>query len=159
MTGIACYISWLLWSMFNQTFGCKTLSNGADAVHALEQYAKDGHLQSTSLLGTYNINDFCTRFPHEETVQALEDFLHRYDIQQLQDEIGESLTSETIITLARLVLDNQFFVYENKLYQQIKGGVSGSLLTISLAFIYMFHCRPKLVTSLMNNKDQELFAR
>jgi len=157
--GITCYLNRLLWSIFNQTFGCKTFSNGADAVHALEQYAKDGHLRSTSLLATFNINDFCTQFPHEENINALEDFLNRYGIQQPQDEIDESLTNETIIKLVRLVLTNQFFVYENKLYQQIKGGASGSLLTIPLAFIYMFHCQSTLMTTLINNKDNELFGR
>lgn len=145
--------------MFNHKFGCQTFSNGADAVHALEQYAKDSHLKSTSLFASFNINEFCTRFPHDETIQALEDFLHCYDIQQLNDEIGESLSSATIIHLVRLTLANQYFVYGNKLYQQIQGGASGSLLTIPLALIYMFHCRPTLVTCLMNNKNQELFGR
>lgn len=158
-TGIAYYLSRLFWSMFNETFGCKTFSNGADVVHALEQYAKEGHLRSTSLLASLNINEFCTRFPHEKTIKALEDFLYRYDLETLQDETGDNLPREIIIRLARLVLANQFFVYGNKLYQQIEGGASGSLLTIPLALIYMFHCRPILVTSLMKNKDHELLGR
>ncbi len=156
--GIMRYLSRLLWSIFNQAYGCKTFSNGADAVHALEQYAKDGHLRSTSLLATFNVNDFCTRFPHEETIKALEHFLNVHGSQQ-QDEVGESLTNEIIIQLVRLVLDNQYFVYEDKLYQQIKGGASGSPLSIPLACIYMFHCRSALMTALIDHKNDELFGR
>ena len=156
--GITCYLSRLLWLIFNRAYGCKTFSNGADAVHALEQYVKDGHLRSTTLFATFNVNDVCTRYPHEETINALKDFLNSCGTEQ-QDEFGDNLTNEIIIQLVRLVLDNQFFVYQNKLYQQIKGSASGSLLTIPLACIYLLHCQPTLMTALANNKNDQLFGR
>ncbi|CAF1322746.1 unnamed protein product [Adineta steineri] len=152
------YLSHLLWSIFNRVYGCKTFFNGADAVHALEQYVKNGHLQSITFLATFNINNICTRFPHDETIKALENILNIHG-SQLQDEVGECLSNVVILQLIHLVLDNQFFVYQNKLYQQIKGSASGSLLTIPLACIYMFHCQSTFEMALINNKNNELFGR
>ena len=68
------------------------------------------------------------------------------------------LTNETIVRLVRLVLKNQYFVYQNQLFRQTMGGGSGSRVTLPLACIYMGHCLPGLITALSINKH-ELFAR
>jgi uncharacterized membrane protein len=73
----------------------------------------------------------------------------------------KDVTIEAIIQLIRLVLQNQFFIYENKLYQQIHGSASGSLVTIPLACIYLFYGQSlssSLTHCLINNKN-ELFGR
>ena len=143
--------------MFNQITHCKTFSNGDDIVHALGEHVKQGHLHATTHFVTFNINDICTKFSHETVIKALETFLNIYGSEF--GTVAEGLTNEIIIQLVRLVLQNQFFIYENNLYQQIYGGASGSLLTIPLACIYLFFGQSSLLTHRLTNNTNELFGR
>jgi hypothetical protein len=156
------YLSDILWSMFNQVIGCKTFSNGDDLVYALEKHVKHGHhLHKNTQFVTFNINDICTKFSHEIVIQALENFLHIHESELHLIMTEKDVTIEAIIQLIRLVLQNQFFIYENKLYQQIHGSASGSLVTIPLACIYLFYGQSlssSLTHCLINNKN-ELFGR
>ncbi|CAF5128779.1 unnamed protein product, partial [Rotaria sp. Silwood1] len=56
-----------------------------------------------------------------------------------------------------LVLDEQYFIYSYKLYQQTAGSASGSSLTIPLVYIYLFYWQPDLLEDLINKN--ELFFR
>ena len=151
---ISRYLSDVLWSILDQTIGCKTLTNESDAVLALESYRQQGHLRPTTLFATFNVHHLCTMFPHEVTINALEELLEAHGSEQ--QTCG--LTNETIVRLVRLVLKNQFFVYQNQVYRQTIGGGSGSLVTLPLACIYLFHRLPGLITGLSNSKH-ELLAR
>jgi hypothetical protein len=148
--------------MFNQVTHCQTFSNGDDIVYALEQHVKHGYpLHQNTQFITFNINEICTKFSHERIIEALEKFLHFHESELHSIMTEKGLTIETIIQLTRLVLQNQFFIYENKLYQQIHGSASGSLLTIPLACIYFFYGQSSLLAlihCLINNPD-ELFGR
>jgi len=152
--------------MFNQVTGCKTFANGSDdIVYAMEQYVKQGYLHETTQLVTFNIHDICTKFSHESVIKALETFLnyiHQPEFEKtMTDNIAEGLNNETIIQLVRLVLQNQFFIYDNKLYQQTDGSASGSLLTLPLACIYLFYDQSLsfIDTLINNNKNNEIFGR
>jgi hypothetical protein len=152
--GISRYLSHVLWSIIDQTIGCKTFTSEADAVLALEVHRNEGHLRPSTLFATFNVHHVCTMFPHDVTINALEQLLDAHvSVLQTND-----LTNETIVRLVRLVLKNQFFVYQHQLYRQTIGGGSGSLLTRPLACIYMFHCLPALMMALSNNKC-EIFGR
>ncbi len=148
--------------MFNQVTGCKTFSNSDDLVYSLEQHIKHGYpLQQNTQFITFNINEICTKFSHELAIQALETFLHFHDDELHSVMTENDLTIETIIQLTRLVLQNQFFIYENKLYQQIHGSASGSLLTIPLACIYFFYGQSSILSLIhcFINNPNELFGR
>ena len=151
---ISRYLSHVLCSILDQTIGCKTFTNESDVVLALESYRQQGHLRPTALFATFNIHHVCTMFPHEVTINALEELLEA----QGSEQQTRGLTNETIARLVRLVLKNQFFVYQNQLYRQTIGSGSGSLVTLPLACIYLFHCLPGLITALSNSKH-ELLAR
>ncbi|CAF1651422.1 unnamed protein product [Rotaria magnacalcarata] len=70
-----------------------------------------------------------------------------------------SLVNEAIVQLVRLVLRNQFFIYKNKLYQQVYGNASESLIIIPLVCIYLFYGQStSLIQTLRNNKN-EAFGR
>ena len=158
------YLSSILWSMFNQVTGCKTFVNCSDdIVYTMEQYIKHGYLHETTQFVTFNINDICTKFSHESVIKALETFLnsiHQSEFKTMTTNISEGLTNETIIKLVRLVLQNQFFIYDNKLYQQTYGGASGSLLTLPLACIYLFYGQTlSFIDTLAKNKNKEVFGR
>ena len=143
--------------MFNQITGCKTITNRYHVVYTLEEYTKHGYLRTTTYFITFNIINICTKFSHEKAIKALEHFLHIYGSEL--HTVTEGLSKETIIQLVRFILKNQFFIYENKLYQQTHGNASGSLLTIPLACIYLFFGESSLsIQTIMKNK-QELFGR
>ncbi|CAF1156420.1 unnamed protein product [Didymodactylos carnosus] len=154
--GIARYLRDLLWSIFHQLTGCLTLSNGANLVQAFELYSEKGYLQSTNLFTSFNINEFCNKFSHQVMIKALEHFLRTYGTEDNM----HGLTIDTIIKLVSLVLQNQFFVYQDKLYEQTMGSASGLPLTIPLACIYIFYCQPTLLTALIVQQENqnELFG-
>lgn len=150
-------LSELLWSMFDRVTHCQKFTQAADVVQALELYAERNLLHPTTLFVTFTIDDICTVFPHRETFEALEHFLHIYALSDEEFQ-RQGMTIETILRLVRLVLENQYFVYNNELYQQIAGGASGSPLTLPLAYIYLCHWKPTLITTLIKN-TQDIFGR
>ena len=150
---IARHIQRILQPIYDEAAKSITFFKGVDAIDAIELYAQRGHLRSDTLFVTLRIHNLCTIFPHEQTIQALEQFLNIY----LPEREIQGMSIETIIQLARLVLENQLFLYNNSSYQQIKGCGSRSPLTRLLADIYMFYWQHDLVTSLMDKN--EIFGR
>ena len=55
------------------------------------------------------------------------------------------MTIDTLMKMARLVLDTNCFVYDEKYYRQIRGGAMGSPFTMTLANIYMLHWEQPLI--------------
>ena len=103
------------------------------------------------------MNDICTVFPHRETLDALKHFLNTYALSDEEFQ-QQGMTIETVMQLVRLVLENQYCVYNNKLYRQMGGAASGSPLTMPLAYIYLYHWKPTLMDAFMKS-TQELFGR
>ena len=110
---MARYLSRLLWSIIDQATGCQKFTSGADAILALERYTTSDHLRPTTLFATFNIHHVSKRFPHQEIIQALQRFLDAHRSEQLTDGLNHA----TIVELVRLVLQNQFFVYQNQLFR------------------------------------------
>lgn len=154
---ISDYLSDLLWSILDRVTHCQKFSEGADAIQALESYKQYNLLHPTTLFVTFTMDDLCVVFPHQETLKALEHFLYTYALFD-EEFLQQNISIETIMQLVHLVLNNQYFVYNNKLYRQNAGGASGSPLTIPLAYIYFFHCKPILMNMLMENRE-EIFGR
>ena len=71
--------------------------------------------------------------PQEESLKILAEFLHVHLCEKVNN-----LTIETIVELARIVLQVNAFVYNNKFYRQIIGGAMGSAFTLTLANIFMW---------------------
>ncbi len=71
--------------------------------------------------------------PRNGAIEALIRFLDKYSI----DRRSGILTIDTILRMARLVLDTNYFAYKHKYYQQIHGGAMGSAFTQVLANIYV----------------------
>jgi hypothetical protein len=152
--GIARYISRLLQPMYDQVSLSTTFFKETDAVHALEMYANQGLLLPTTLFATFHINDLCTIVSHEEIMQALERFLNEY---YTHAQYIHGITNDTIMKLVHLILQNQIFIFKNKVYRQIKGGTTSSPLTILLMNIYMFYWQENLVKIMLNKN--EIFGR
>jgi len=68
-----------------------------------------------------------------------------------------NMTIDVIMKMAHLVLNTNCFAFENKYYQQIRGGAMGSPLTMTLANIYMFEWEQPLIEH--QKSHSELYGR
>ncbi|CAF1454886.1 unnamed protein product, partial [Rotaria sordida] len=151
---ISRYLGRLLGLLFNDATYCKKFHKAYNIIHAMEFYQKSGQLRPTTLFASFNINDLCLNFSHQQVMDALEHFFNSYITS---DHLIQGMTISTIFQLVRLVLDEQYFIYNYKLYRQTAGGASGSSLTIPLAYIYLFYWQQNLLQDLINK--HELFFR
>jgi hypothetical protein len=71
--------------------------------------------------------------PQEEALAILAEFLREHGCEKV-----EKISIDTIVQLARLVLQENVFVYDKKYYRQIIGGAMGSPFTLTLANIFMW---------------------
>ena len=69
----------------------------------------------------------------KQSLKILGEFLHKYHCEKIN-----GISIDTIIELARIVLQENVFVYKNKFYRQIIGGAMGSAFTLTLANIFMW---------------------
>jgi hypothetical protein len=155
---IANYLASVLWSTLDRLTHCQKFYADADAVQALELYAQRQRLRSTTFFVTFTMDDLSTVFPHPQILAALDHFLCTYAFDDEEFQRAQ-ISVNTIVELVRLALESQYFVYENRLYRQVTGGASGSPLTLPLAYIYLYYCRPALLAALIVNQERELFGR
>ena len=78
--------------------------------------------------------------PQDETLDILIEFLQLHGSKRLN---GTDL--QTIRELASMVLQENVFVYGNKIYKQILGGAMRSSLTLTLANIFMWKWQQRIV--------------
>ncbi len=91
--------------------------------------------------------------PRQGALEALARFCIQYS---KQGKIG-TLSTDHIMKMARLILDNNYFVYNNKYYKQIRGGAMGSAFTQVLANIYMFEWEQDLIQ--YQTSHNEIYGR
>ncbi|CAF1117550.1 unnamed protein product [Rotaria sordida] len=152
--GISRYLGRLLGLLFNDATHCKKLRKAYNVIRAMEFYQKSGQLRPTTLFASFNIDNLCLNFSYQQVMNALEHFLNSYISS---DHSIQGMTISTILQLVRLVLDEQYFIYNYKLYRKTAGSASGPLLTIPLVYIYLFYCQQDLLEDLINTN--ELFFR
>ena len=90
--------------------------------------------------------------PQEESLTILAEFLRVHHC-----EIVNRISIDTIVELARIVLQANAFVYNNKFYRQIIGGAMGSAFTLTLANIFMWKWERQ--TILPKLASHELYGR
>ncbi|CAF3782409.1 unnamed protein product [Rotaria sp. Silwood1] len=106
-----------------------------------------------TLFAAVHVNDLCTLIPHEQLTEPLQHFLYDY----VPDGQVQGLTVDSIIELVRFVLQNQYFIFDNKICRQIKGCGSGQPFNHLLANIFMFYWQQDLVKTLVHKN--EIFDR
>ncbi|CAF5180539.1 unnamed protein product, partial [Rotaria sp. Silwood1] len=94
--GISRYLGRLLGLLFNDATYCKKFHKGYNVIHTMEFYQKSGQLRPTTLFASFNINDLCLNFSHQQVLDALENFLN--------SSIGSdhSIQGMTITTILQL---------------------------------------------------------
>ena len=78
--------------------------------------------------------------PQEESLNILIEFLREHGHTKVK-----GIGLETIRELASIVLKENVFVYEKKIYKQTTGGAMGSSFTLTLANIFMWKWQKELV--------------
>jgi hypothetical protein len=142
----------LIRPLFDEHVYQTTLIDGVHFVRRLELYVKLGLLKPTTYLCTSDVADLYTMLPQEESIGILRTFLVHFRYTHVR---GMSL--DGIEQLARLVLTENVFIYENKHYRQIKGGAMDSPFTLTLANIFIWHWEQKLVH--IQQESNELYGR
>ncbi|CAF1285889.1 unnamed protein product, partial [Rotaria sordida] len=142
-TGASHFLDRLLRPVFDRVAKQTTFVNGIDLVCQWENYRDSGHLLASTQFVTFDVSDLYTMIPRNGALEALGRFL----VQNSTRGKINNISVDTILKLARLVLDTNYFVYDNKYYRQIKGGAMGSPFTMTLANVYMLEWEQPLIKS------------
>jgi hypothetical protein len=154
MKGILHLINNLLQPLTEEKFHTKTFPTANEAIEKLIRYSNDFNLQPTTFFVTIHIHDLRTTLPHHLMIEALYNFFNYFVHNQ---EIN-GISTSTIIQLIQLILENQFCIYENKLYQQTCGSSINSPLITTLIDIYLFYWQYDLLRQL-NMMKNRFFGR
>jgi hypothetical protein len=152
-TGVSHFLDHVLRPIFDRVAKPTTFVNGIDLVRQLKKYRDSGYLLSSTQFITLDVTDLYTMIPRNGSLEALGRFLVQNSIK---GKIG-NLSVDTILQLARLVLDTNCFVYDNKYYRQIKGGAMGSPFTMTLANVYMLEWEQPLIE--LQRSQGEVYGR
>lgn len=151
--GVSHFLDLVLRPLYNQVAQSSTFVNDIDFVRQLEKYRNQGRLHSTTLFITFDVSDLYTMIPQDGALLALGRFLTKNAI----DGKLAKMNIDTMMKMARLVLNTNCFAFENKYYQQIRGGAMGSPLTMTLANIYMYEWEQPLIE--YQQLHNELYGR
>jgi hypothetical protein len=139
-TGISKFLDQLIRPLFDKHARATTIIDGVDLIRRLETYVENGYLKPTTQLCTFDITDLYTMLPQEESLNILTEFLIQHGYQKVK-----GVPLDAIRKLARIVIKENVFIYEKKLYRQIIGGAMGSAFTLTLANIFMWAWEKELV--------------
>ena len=142
----------LLRPLFDLYVAQTRIINGLDLIRRVNKYTNDGYLHPTTLFCTFDITDLYTMLPQEESLKIVKKFLEAHNIEKVN-----SISADTIIDLARIVLTENAFFYDNKYYKQILGGAMGSPFTMTLANIFMWYWEKEFVADL--HSSHEIYGR
>jgi hypothetical protein len=151
-TGISKFLDKLIRPLFDKHVRSTTIIDGVDLIRRLETYASNGYLKSTTYFCTFDITDLYTMLPQEECLNILTEFLLFFGYNKVK-----GIPIDAIRKLARLVLQENVFIYDKKYYRQILGGAMGSAFTLTLANIFMWKWEKKLAC--LQDASGEIYGR
>ena len=122
-----------------------TIESGSELVTRLDQWIQNKLIKET-LLCTIDVTDLYTMIPQVEGILALKKMLDYLKLKQIQ-----GLRVEAIIRLSRFVMQNNYFSFDGRYYHQVRGGVMGSPLTLTIANCYMFFFERQIVKQVSNS--------
>jgi hypothetical protein len=151
-TGISKMLDRFIRPLFDEHVQQTTFIDGVQFIRRLELYVSLGLLKPSTHLCTSDVTDLYTMIPQEEAIAILRRFLVHFGYTQVK-----GMTLDAIESLARIVLTENVFIYENKYYRQIKGGAMGSAFTLTLANIFMWEWEQNVAEKQRNSN--ELYGR
>ncbi|CAF1618529.1 unnamed protein product, partial [Rotaria sordida] len=136
----------------NQVARLTTVTKGADLIQRLEFYQQQGYLQSSTYFISICIRDPYESISHSELIKNLKHFLVDY----IMDDKIQGMNLMAIIKLTEFLLQHQYFLYNNCIYQQVQGGGTGLYFLELLIDIYLFYWQQ---TILAYQNQNEIFVR
>ena len=137
---------------YNPVVRTRTVFKGADIVPTLEKYQQNGFLRPTTLFVTVHIKDPYASITHPQLLHTLHCFFRDF----LIGEHVENMNVSGFLELTNIVLQHQYFIYNNTIYQQMLGGSTGLYLIELLINIYLFYWQQPF---LFYNDPCEVFVR
>ncbi|CAF1485274.1 unnamed protein product [Adineta ricciae] len=114
MKGISNVINTLLQPLVTKFFRNKQIAVASDAIDKWREYADMTTMPSCSYFVTIHLRHLRSSLPFHLIIASLEHFFHYFGSMTHINGISTA----TILQLTRLLLDNQYCIYENKLYRQ-----------------------------------------
>ncbi|CAF1255732.1 unnamed protein product [Adineta ricciae] len=137
---ISKFLDRIIRPVFDNVCATTTIIDGASLIKQLNTYVNKCLLKPSTLLCTFDIHNLYTMLPQDEAVDILIEFLQIHGYTKVK-----SINLETIRALASVVLKENVFVYEKRIYKQVIGGAMGSSFTLTLANIFMWKWQKELV--------------
>ncbi|CAF1530610.1 unnamed protein product, partial [Rotaria sordida] len=137
---ISQFLDKIIRPIFDEKCASTTIIDGASLIKELLKYIKKGLVKPTTLFCTFDIRNLYTMLPQDEALDILVEFLQFYGYTKVK-----GINLETIRELAAIVLKENVFVYDKKIYKQVLGGAMGSSFTLTLANIFMWKWQKELV--------------
>ena len=106
----------------------------------MQKYTEKGLLRPTTLFCTLDIRNLYTMLPQDDALNTLMTFLSVHGYRKVK---GISL--DTIRKLASIIIKENVFAFDKKIYRQTTGGAMGSSFTMTLANIFMWSWQKELV--------------
>jgi hypothetical protein len=147
-TGISKFLDQLTRPLFDKHVRSNTIIDGVDLIHRLDTYVENEYLKATTQFCTFDITDLYTMLPQEESLDILTEFLLHFGYHKVK-----GIPIDAIRKLARIVITENVFIYEKKLYRQVIGGAMGSAFTLTLANIFMWKWEKTLVHRQLSSNE------
>ena len=130
----------LIRPIFDEECKKTTIIGGTSLIQGLEEYIRRGLFKPSTLFCTFDIHNLFTMLPQEEALNILVEFLYTHNYKKV-----DGIVLNTIRQLASIVLKENVFVYDKKIYRQVLGGAMGSSFTLTLANIFMWKWQKEFV--------------
>lgn len=140
-TKISKFLDKMIRPIFNDKCSATTIIDSVHLLKGLHTYAKKGLLKPSTLFCSFDIRNLYTMLPQEESLDILIEFLKVHGYTRVN-----KIDLPTIRQLASTVLQENYFVYGQKVYKQTIGGAMGSSFTLTLANIFMSKWEEKFVS-------------
>ena len=111
-----------------------------DSREFLEKLSKLGKLPENAIMVTFDVVGLYSNIPHEEGLEAL-----KFYLEQREDK---SVTTQSLLDLARIVLENNYFGFGDDMYHQILGTAMGTKFAPKYANMFMGQLEHRLLEEL-----------
>ena len=111
-----------------------------DSREFLEKLSGLGKLPENAMLVSFDVVGLYSNIPHEEGLEALEFYL-----EQREDK---TVTTQSMLDLARVVLENNYFGFGEEVFHQVLGTAMGTKFAPKYANMFMGRLEERILESL-----------
>ncbi|CAF3816221.1 unnamed protein product [Rotaria sp. Silwood1] len=143
-TQVSKFLNDLLAPVFLRVARETTFINGIDLVRALEKYVANGHIKTTTLFITFDVENLYTMIPWQGALEALMQFLERHLHQQADNELYGRYIDDVFMTT-------------NLAFDQVKERLeNANRKEPNIRISYSIHSRVDFLDVTISNDDGQL---